>query len=91
MCTLGPQTLIAAIDCKMTVINVIGLMHSLSSHSNWFEHTEKNEGEHSTITLMHEMERKWSLFLAHYFSEAFTAAACQAKYAVADRYVTLAI
>jgi hypothetical protein len=87
----APRALMAAIDGEMTVTTVISLMHNLSAHANWFEYTEKNEGEHSTITLMHEMGRNWFLFIAHYFTAAFAAAGCKAKYEVADRYVTFAV
>jgi hypothetical protein len=87
----APRTLIAAIDGEMTVTNVIRLMHSLSTYANWFEYTEKIEGEHSSITVMHEMGRNWSLFIAHYLSEAFAAAGCKAKCDVEDRFVTFTI
>ncbi len=87
----APQVLITSKYGKITVGHVIAYLHDLSSYANWFEYTEKNEGEHSTITLMHEMGRNWSLFIAHYLAEAFAAAGCKAKYEVADRYVTFAI
>ena len=87
----APQELITAKHGGITVGNVVDYVHDLSAHANWFEYTEKNEGGHSTITLMHEMGRNWSLFIAHYLTEAFTAAGCKAKYEVADRYVTFAI
>ena len=87
----APEELMTAKYGKITITHVIDLMHTLSSYANWFEYTEKNEGEHSTITLMHEMGRNWSLFIVNYFSEAFAAAGCQAKCDVADRYVTFAI
>ena len=87
----APEELITAIKGKITVSHVIELIHNVSSYANWFEYTEKNEGEHLTITLMHDMGRKWSLFIANYISEAFAAAGCKAKYDIADRYVTFNI
>jgi len=87
----APEALMTAIYGKITVGNVIQYIHHLSSYGNWFEYTEKNEGEHLTITLIHSMGRKWSLFIANYVNEAFAAAGCKAKYNVADRYVTFII
>ena len=87
----APEELVTVIKGKITVSHVIDLMHAISSYGNWFEYTEKNEGEHLAITLMHDMGRKWSLFIANYFTEAFVAAGCQAKCDVADRYVTFNI
>jgi hypothetical protein len=87
----APEELMTAKYGKITVGHVIDLMHNLSSYANWFEYTEKNEGEHWTITLMHELGQKWSLFIAHYFAAAFAATGHQAKYDVADRYVTFTI
>jgi hypothetical protein len=87
----APAALITAKDGKITVSHVVELMRYMSSYSNWFEYTEKSEGEHWNITLMHEMGRKWSLFVAHYFTAAFAAAGLQAKYDIADRFVTFAI
>ena len=87
----APEALMTVIYGKITVGNVIEFIHHLSSYGNWFEYTEKREGERWTITLMHGMGRKWSLFIANYICEAFAAAGCQAKYNVADRYVTFTI
>ena len=87
----APQVLITSKYGEITVGHMIEYIHDLSSYANWFEYTETNAGEHPTITLMHEMGRNWSLFIAHYLAEAFAAAGCKAKYEVADRYVTFAI
>ena len=87
----APEALMTVTYGKITVGNVIQFIHHMSSYGNWFEYTEKNEGERVTITLMHGMGRKWSLFIANYLSEAFAAAGCKAKYNVADRYVTFTI
>jgi hypothetical protein len=87
----APEALMSAIDGKITVGHVIELIHNLSSYANLFEYTERNEGGRCTITLMHEMGRKWSLFIAHYLNAAFASAQCQPKYDVADRYVTFTI
>ncbi len=86
-----PEAVISAIDGKLTVQNVMEYIHNLSSYANFFEYTEKKEAGHSTITLMHEMGRKWSLFIANYISQAFAAAGFQAKYSIADRYVTFTV
>ena len=87
----APEELMTVIEGKITVSNVIALMRNISSYAGWFEYTEKNEGEHPTITLMHDMGRKWSIFIANYISGAFTAAGCKAKYDVADRFVTFTV
>ena len=82
-----PKEWMMLADGKVTVNSVIHFIHNLSSYTNWFEYTEKTEGEHWTITLDHEMGRKWSLFIANHINAAFAAAGSQPKYEVADRYV----
>ena len=86
-----PREWMLLVDGKIAVSSVIHFIHNLSSYTNWFEYTEKNQGEHWTITLMHEMGRKWSLFIAHHINAAFAAAGCQPKYDIADQYVTFAV
>jgi hypothetical protein len=87
----APEALIVAIYGKITVSHVVDLIRNLSSYSDLFEYTEKTEGERLTMTLMHDLGHKWSLFIAHYVIEAFAAAGCKPKYEVTDRYVTFTI
>ena len=87
----SPQMIMTAINGGITVGRVIELIHNLSFCANWFQYTEKREGERWKITLMHNMGRNWSQFITHYINGAFTAAGCQAKYEVTDHYVTFTI
>ncbi len=66
---------------------VIEFIHDLSAYANLFEYYEKNENERWTITLMHELGPKWSVFLTHYIGEAFAAAGIQPKTKTSDRAV----
>lgn len=87
----SPQMIMTAINGGITVGRVIELIHNLSFCANWFQYTEKREGERWKITLMHNMGRNWSQFITHYINGAFTAAGFQTKYEVADHYVTFTI
>src|SRR5208337_1567449 len=87
----SPQMLMAAINGGITVGRVVELIHNLSFCANWFQYTEKREGERWKITLMHNLGRNWSQFITHYINGAFTAAGCRTKYDVADIYVTITI
>src|SRR6266700_6783043 len=83
----GPMAIIASKWGKITVNTVIEFIHDLSAYANLFEYYEKNENERWTITLMHELGPKWSMFLANYIGEAFIAAGVQPKNRVSDRAV----
>lgn len=83
----APMALIASKWGKITVSTVIEYIHDLSAYANLFEYYEKNENERWTITLMHELGPKWSMFLTNYIGEAFTAAGVQAKTRTSDRAV----
>ncbi|HYW00351.1 MAG TPA: hypothetical protein VE862_02715 [Candidatus Acidoferrum sp.] len=87
----SPQMLMAAINGGITVGRVVELIHNLSFCANWFQYTEKREGERWKITLMHNLGRNWSQFITHYINGAFTAAGCRTRYEVSDRYVTFTI
>ena len=83
----APMALIASKWGKITVNTVIEFIHDLSAYANLFEYYEKNENERWTITLMHELGPKWSMFLVNYIGEAFIAAGVQPKNRVSDRAV----
>jgi len=79
-----PVAIITSKHGKMTVDGIIEYLHFLSSYANLFEYSETEENGHWTITLTHELRRKWSLFLAGYFDEAFAAVGVKCKYTVLD-------
>ncbi len=83
----APMALIASKWGKITVNTVIEYIHDLSAYANLFEYYEKNENERWTITLMHELGPKWSMFLTKYIGEAFIAAGVQPKTRNSDRAV----
>jgi len=87
----SPKMLMTAMNGGSSVGRVIELVHNLSFCANWFQYTEKREGERWKITLMHNMGRNWSQFITHYINGAFTAAGCQTKYELTDHYVTFTI
>lgn len=84
----APDALITSKHGKMSVNGVIEYMHFLSSYARWFEYSEQDETGHSTITLTHELGRKWSVFLATYLEQAFGLAGVKTKYTVSDRSIT---
>jgi hypothetical protein len=83
----APMALIASKWGRITVNTVIEYIHDLSAYANLFEYYEKNENERWTITLMHELGPKWSMFLTNYIGEAFVAAGVQPKTRTSDRAV----
>ena len=80
----APVAIITSKHGKMSVNAVIEYLHFLSSYANLFEYGETEANGHWTITLTHELGRKWSLFLAGYFDEAFAAVGLKSKYTVSD-------
>ena len=87
----APQALITSKHGKISVNGVIELVHYLSAYANFFEYSEQEEGGHWTITLTHELGRKWSTFVAGYLEQAFLAAGVKVKHTVSDRSVTFSI
>ena len=83
----APIALIASKYGKVTVNSVMGYVHDLSAYANLFEYYEKNENERWTVTLMHELGPKWSIFLSQYIGEAFASAGIQPKVKTSDRAV----
>ena len=83
----APEALISTKWGKINSSTVIEFIRDLSSYANLFEYQEKEESGHSTITLMHELGPKWSIFLRHYIGEAFRAAGVQPKVRTSDRAV----
>jgi len=83
----APIALIASKYGKVTVNSVLGYVHDLSAYANLFEYYEKNESERWTVTLMHELGPKWSIFLSLYIGEAFASAGIQPKVKTSDRAV----
>ncbi len=83
----APIALIASKYGKVTVNSVLSYVHDLSAYANLFEYYEKNENERWTVTLMHELGPKWSIFLSYYIGEAFAIAGIQPKVKTSDRAV----
>ena len=83
----APIALIASKYGKVTVNSVMGYVHDLSAYANLFEYYEKNENERWTVTLMHELGPKWSIFLSQYIGEAFASAGILPKVKTSDRAV----
>ncbi len=84
----APSALITSKDGELTVGTVLEYISNLSAYANLFEYGEKTEAGHTTITLVHELGPKWSLFIAHYLVEAFRVAGIQPKFSTSDRAVT---
>ena len=87
----APQALISSKSGEVTVNSVLEYIQDLSAHANLFEFNETNEHGHWTITLLHELGSKWSLFIANYFAEAFKAAGAEPKISSSERAVTIRI
>jgi DNA-binding transcriptional ArsR family regulator len=78
---------VGAMRGPLTLQNIRGLMEVLSKHAHLFEFNEKHDdfGEH--WTLIHELGLKWSVYLAHYFGEAFKLANSRVRPEISERTV----
>ena len=86
----SPVAFITSMNGHMNVDNVVGFMKDLSEHANLFEYSEISHSP-PTFTLVHELGVKWSLFLAHYLTEAFKSTDVQVKFTTSDRAVTFTL
>ena len=84
-----PMAIVTSKHGKMNFNGLIEYLHYLSSYANLFEYSETEENGQWTITLTHELGRKWSLFLAGYFEQAFTLIGVKTQRTVSDASVTL--
>jgi len=87
----APLALITAKWGKLTPGIVLEYVRDLSSYANLYEYNEMNEEGHQTITLMHELGPKWSVFLANYLGEAFSAAGTKPRISTSDRAVIFSL
>ena len=87
----APLAMISSKSGEVTVNAVLEYIQDLSAHANLFEFNETTEHGHWTITLLHELGNKWSLFLANYFAEAFKTAGAEPKITSSERAVTIRI
>ena len=80
---------VAAMRGPMTLQNIRELMAVLSKHAHLFEFNEKQDTFGKHWTLVHDFGPKWSLFLAHCFSAAFTLISARVRPEVSERAVIL--
>ncbi len=83
----APLALINSKWGKLTPSILLEYVRDLSSYANLYEYNEMTEEGKQTITLMHELGPKWSIFLANYLGEAFSAAAMKPRVTTSDRAV----
>ena len=86
-----PVSIITSKHGKMTVDAMIEYLHFLSSYANLFEYSENEENGRWTITLTHELGRKWSNLLAGYFEQAFANVGVKIQPTVSDASITLSV
>lgn len=90
----GKSAPIALMSSKWGKINpavVIEYIRDLSAYANLYEYNEMNEEGKQTITLMHELGPKWSIFLANYLGEAFGVTGTKPKVTTSDRAVIFSL
>jgi len=78
---------VGAMRGHLSLQSIRYLMSVLSKHAKLFEFNEIDDIEGLHWTLIHDLGLKWSLFLAHYFSEAFASANVKVRFDVSDRNV----
>ena len=84
-------TLVTSRYGKMGVDGVIEWIHRFSSYANLYEYSETEEKGRWTITLTHGFGRKWSLFLAGYFEQAFADVGVKTTHLVSEASTTFSI
>ena len=87
----APQALITSKWGKMTPSIVVDYVRDLSAYANLYEYNETNENGRLTLTLMHELGPKWSIFLANYLGEAFATAGVKPGVKTSDRAVIFSL
>lgn len=87
----APLALINSKWGKLTLGVLLEYVRDLSLYANLYEYNEMYEEGQRTITLMHELGPKWSIFLTHYLGQAFTAAGTKPKVTTSDRAVIFSL
>lgn len=86
----SPVAFITSMNGHMNTDNVVGFVKDLSEHANLFEYSVISHSP-PTFTLVHELGLKWSLFIAHYLTEAFKSAGTNVRFTTSDRAVTFTL
>jgi len=78
---------VGAMRGRLSLQSVRYLMSVLSKHAKLFEFNEVDDNEGLHWTLIHDLGLKWSIFLAHYFGQAFASANVKVHFDISDRNV----
>lgn len=76
---------------EVTPATVVEFIHDLGIYANWYEYHEARQNGKRTLTLMHELGNKWSLFLTHYLGEAFSLVKLNPSVSITERSVTFSL
>lgn len=90
----GKSAPVALINSKWGKVNpaiVVDYIRDLSAYANLYEYTETSENGRRTITLMHELGPKWSVFLSNYLGEALAEAGAKPSIKTSDRAIVFSL
>ncbi|MDG7012041.1 MAG: hypothetical protein JRN11_06300 [Nitrososphaerota archaeon] len=84
-----PKAIISAKQGSMTLYTAIDFLRMMGDYANLYKYSEIGEGGVRTLTLMHELGPKGSLFLIHYAGGVLEQVGIRAKYSSTDHSVTI--
>ncbi len=84
-----PKAIISAKDGAITLHAAIGFLRMMGDYANLYKYSEVGEEGTRTLTLMHELGPKGSLFLIHYVGGVLELSGVRPKYSSTDHSVTI--
>lgn len=83
-----PRTIILAKDGKLSLDSVIRYLRMMSDYAHFYEYNEVEVERKRTITLMHALGPKGSLFLIHYMGAVLSTIDIKPVFSSTDHSVT---
>ena len=84
-----PRAIISAKQGSVTLYTAIDFLRMMGDYANLYRYNEIGEGGARTLTLMHELGPKGSLFLIHYAGAVLEQVGVRPKYSSTDHSVTI--
>lgn len=85
----APQAIILARDGMLTLDTVQNHLRMLADYANLFEYNEVSTASNRTITLMHNLGEKGSLFVGHYVQSLLESVEVSPTFTLTDQAVVL--
>jgi len=86
-----PQAFANSRSGKVTVETLLDHLRLFGKYGHWYEFSEAPDSQNPLVTLVHEFELNWSIFLVHYVTAMFEQIGVSPRIEMSDRSVTFTL